>query len=45
MSIGIALFPRHRHDLDGLIAIADAAMYRVKQRGGGFEVAVAGAAT
>ncbi|MBK9238641.1 MAG: diguanylate cyclase [Rhodoferax sp.] len=31
-SIGIALFPRHAHDREGLLAQADAAMYRAKQR-------------
>ena len=34
-SIGIALFPRHAHDREGLLAQADAAMYRAKAAGKG----------
>ncbi len=39
VSIGAAWFPSHAGDFDGLIAAADAAMYAVKQRGGGIQLA------
>ncbi|NGZ06925.1 MAG: GGDEF domain-containing protein [Magnetococcales bacterium] len=32
-SIGIAIFPKHGQDADSLLASADQAMYRVKERG------------
>lgn len=35
-SIGIAIFPTHAADLDGLVMVADSAMYRAKQRGNSF---------
>ncbi|QGG95620.1 sensor domain-containing diguanylate cyclase [Actinomarinicola tropica] len=35
LSIGVAVHPDDAADVDGLMAAADAAMYRVKQRGGG----------
>lgn len=34
-SIGIALYPGHSIDNDGLLALADAAMYTAKRQGGG----------
>ena len=43
-SIGAALFPHHGDDAAALLAAADAAMYGVKHRGGGFAFAGAGAA-
>lgn len=39
VSIGAALYPQHGSDRDHLLAHADAAMYEVKQRGGGFALA------
>jgi len=34
-SIGLALYPGHSIDNDGLLAMADAAMYKAKRQGGG----------
>lgn len=34
-SLGVALFPRHGRDLDALMRLADAALYRAKRGGGG----------
>jgi len=34
ISMGIALAPSHARDLDGLLRLADGAMYRAKSRGG-----------
>jgi diguanylate cyclase (GGDEF)-like protein len=44
VSIGAALYPQHGSDRDCLLAQADAAMYEVKQRGGGFALAPSTAA-
>ena len=33
VSVGIALFPGHAEDLDGLVGVADSAMYRAKITG------------
>jgi diguanylate cyclase (GGDEF)-like protein len=38
-SVGIALYPEHADAFDGLLARADAAMYAVKQDGGGYRFA------
>lgn len=38
-SIGIATFPTHADDVDGLLKAADAAMYRAKQERSGFAFA------
>jgi diguanylate cyclase (GGDEF)-like protein len=35
-SVGIAVFPEHGRDGDGLLAAADAAMYKAKRAGGGY---------
>lgn len=37
-SFGIALFPEHGADMESLIERADAAMYRAKSHGGGYEL-------
>jgi len=37
-SIGVTLFPEHGADMESLIERADAAMYRAKRRGGGYEL-------
>jgi len=37
-SAGVALFPEHGADMETLIERADAAMYRAKRRGGGYEL-------
>jgi diguanylate cyclase (GGDEF)-like protein len=34
-SIGVALFPGHADEVDGLVRCADSAMYRAKRAGGG----------
>ncbi len=39
VSIGAAIFPVHGSDSASLMAAADAAMYEVKRRGGGFDFA------
>ena len=43
-SIGVACWPEHAEDADGLLDAADNAMYRAKHRGGG-AIAVAGSAS
>lgn len=35
-SVGVACYPADAHDAQALIGFADAAMYRAKQRGGGY---------
>ena len=39
VSVGVALFPQHADDFDGVFAAADAAMYQAKQHGGGVAMA------
>lgn len=39
-SIGIAIAPQHGHAADGLMQLADAAMYQAKQSGSGYALAI-----
>jgi diguanylate cyclase (GGDEF)-like protein len=41
VSVGIALFPDHANDLDGLVRVADNAMYRAKAQDGSSNIEIA----